>query len=231
MIKVIATKYPLLLVMAAGILAFIAVLVFTGGAVRASERDDRIESSFKKTCVYNTYLKDEDIKISCKDGAVTLSGAVADETHKPMAQGVAGALPGVTSVDNRIIVKDERPPKTSDTWISVRVKAELLYRRNVSATRTKVYVKDGVVTLKGVAASQAQKDLTAEYTKKIDGVKGVRNEIIASKGLQTTGETQREKIDGPSITAWVKGSLLAQRSTSELNAKITTDDGVFTVFG
>jgi hyperosmotically inducible protein len=211
MIKVIRTKYPLLLVMAAGFLAFIAVLVFTGRAVRAFERDDRIESSFKKTYEYKAYLKDEDIQINCKDGAVTLSGAVADETHKPMAQGVAGALPGVTSVDNRITVKSERPVKSSDTWISVEVKAALLYRRNVSATMTKVYVKDGVVTLKGVAASQAQKDLTAEYAKNIAGVKGVQNEIVASKGLDTTGEMQSKTIDDAPITAPVRGSSLAHR--------------------
>jgi len=85
MIKVIKKKYPLLLVMAAGILAFVAVLVFTGGAVRASERDDRIESSFKKSYMYNTYLKAEDIQITCKDGAVTFSGAVADESRWPRA--------------------------------------------------------------------------------------------------------------------------------------------------
>lgn len=207
MLKAIMSKYPLLLVMAAGILAFVAVLVFAGEAVRASERDDRVESSFKKTYVYNTYLKDEDIKISCKDGAVTLSGAVADETHKPMAQGVAGALPGVTSVENRITVKSEQPAKSSDTWISMKVKAALLYRRNVSATRTKVYVKDGIVTLKGVAANQAQKDLTAVYAKNIAGVKGVQNEIVASKGLETTVEMQGEEDDG----AQVRGSLLAHR--------------------
>jgi hyperosmotically inducible protein len=211
MIKVMKTKYPLLLVMAAGILAFVAVLVFAGGAVRASERDDRVESSFKKTYVYNTYLKDEDIQISCKDGAVTLSGAVADETHKPMAQGVAGALPGVTSVDNRIIVRSEQHAKSPDTWISVKVKAALLYRRNVSGTKTKVYVKDGIVTLKGVAANQAQKDLTTVYAKNIAGVKGVQNEIVTSKGLETTGETRGEEIDDAPITAPVRGSLQARR--------------------
>ena len=211
MIKVIKKKYPLLLVMAAGILAFVAVLVFTGGAVRASERDDRIESSFKKSYMYNTYLKAEDIQITCKDGAVTLSGAVADETHKPMAQGVAGALPGVTSVDNRITIKGEQPAKSSDMWISVKVKAALLYHRNVSATNTEVYVKDGIVTLKGMAANQTQKDLTTEYAKNIAGVKGVRNEIVASKGLGTAGETQSVKIDNAPITAPVKGSLLAHR--------------------
>ena len=169
--------------------------------MRAADTDDRIESSFTKTYVYKTYLKDEHIKITSKDGAVTLSGDVYNETHKPMAQDVAEALPGVTTVDNRIELKGDHPAENSDTWISMKVKAELLYHRHVSGTKTEVYVKDGIVTLKGVAASQAQKDLTGEYAKKIDGVKGVRNEIVASKGLQTTGETQAEKIDGASITA------------------------------
>jgi len=225
MIRVSKINYPLALVLAAGVLAF------TCAPARASETDSRIESSFKKTYVYKTYLKDEHIKISSKDGAVTLSGNVADATHKPMAQDVTEALPGVTSVDNRITVKGEQPAESSDTWISMKVKAALLYRRNVSGTKTEVYVKDGVVTLKGVAASQAQKDLTTEYAKDIDGVKGVQNEIAVSTSLGTRGETTGEKVDDASITAQVKGSLLAHRSTSMLKTKVTTNDGVVTVSG
>ena len=217
--------YPLALVVAAA-----AVLV-SSGPLRASETDDRIESSFKKTYVYKTYLKDEHIKISSKDGAVTLSGNVENETHKPMAQDTAEALPGVTTVDNRIEIKGDRPAESSDTWISMKVKAALLYRRNVSGTKTEVYVKDGVVTLKGVAANQAQKDLTTEYAKDIEGVKGVENEIVVSKNLDTRGETTGEKIDDASITAQVKGSLLSHRSTSMLRTKVTTNDGVVTVSG
>jgi len=134
-------------------------------------------------------------------------------------------------VDNRIEIKGDRPTQNSDTWISMKVKAALLYRRNVSGTKTEVYVKDGIVTLKGVAANQAQKDLTAEYAKDIDGVKSVQNEIIVSKSLETQGETLGEKIDDASITAQVKGSLLTHRSTSMLNTKVTTTDGVVTVSG
>ena len=225
MIRVAKINYPLALVLAAGVLAF------TSAPVRASETDSRIESSFKKTYVYKTYLKDEHIKISSKDGAVTLSGNVADETHRPMAQDVAEALPGVTSVDNRIEFRGDRPAEKSDTWISMKVKAALLYRRNVSGTKTEVYVKDGVVTLKGVAASQAQKDLTTEYAKDIDGVKSVANEITVSPSLGTRGETTGEKVDDASITAQVKGSMLAHRSTSMLKTKVTTNDGVVTVSG
>jgi hyperosmotically inducible periplasmic protein len=113
----------------------------------------------------------------------------------------------------------------------MKVKAALLYRRNVSGTKTEVYVKDGVVTLKGVAATQAQRDLTTEYAKDIDGVKGVENEIAVSANLDTRGETSGEKIDDASITAEVKGSLLSHRSTSVLNTKVTTNNGVVTVSG
>jgi osmotically-inducible protein OsmY len=209
----------------------VAALVGSSTLLRAADTDDRIESSFTKTYVYKTYLKDEHIKITSKDGAVTLSGDVYNETHKPMAQDTAEALPGVKSVDNRIEIKGDQPAQSSDTWISMKVKAALLYRRNVSGTKTEVYVKDGVVTLKGVAANQAQKDLTTEYAKDIDGVKSVQNEIIVSASLQTRGETTGEKIDDASITAQVKGSLLSHRSTSMLSTKVSTTDGVVTVSG
>jgi osmotically-inducible protein OsmY len=230
MMKVIRRNYPLALVMAAGALAFAAVLVFTSGPVRASETDDRIESAFKKTYVYKTYLKDERIKISSKDGAVILAGTVADETHKPMAQNTAEALPGVKSVDNRIEVTGERPAESSDTWISMKVKSALLFHRNVSATGTEVYLKDGNVTLKGEAANQAQKDLTTEYAKDVEGVKSVKNEMTVAT-TSPKPETLGEKIDDASITAQVKGSLLSHRSTSVLNTKVSTTDGVVTLGG
>jgi len=217
--------FPLALVVA------VAAVLASSGPLRASETDDRIESSFKKSYVYKTYLKDEHIKISSKDGAVTLSGDVYNETHKPMAQNTAEALPGVTSVDNRITVVGDQPAESSDTWISVKVKSALLYRRNVSGTKTEVSVKDGVVTLRGAAASQAQKDLTTEYAKDIVGVKSVSNEMTVSKIVEKPGETVSEKIDDASITAEVKGSLLSHRSTSMLSTKVSTTDGVVTVSG
>ena len=217
--------YPLALVMAT------AVLLGSSVALRASETDDRIESSFKKSFVYKTYLKDEHIKISSKDGAVTLSGSVFNDTHKPMAQDVAEALPGVKSVDNRIEFTGDRAAENSDTWISMKVKSALLYRRNVSGTKTEVYVKDGIVTLKGEAANQAQKDLTAEYAKDIVGVKDVKNEMTVAKTPAKPDQTVGEKIDDASITAQVKATLLSHRSTGVLRTKVETNDGVVTLGG
>jgi osmotically-inducible protein OsmY len=209
----------------------VATLVGSSTPVRASETDTRIESSFKKSYVYKTYLKDEHIKISSKDGAVTLSGAVADQTHKPMAQDVAEALPGVTTVDNRIEVTGDRPTENSDTWVSMKVKTALVFHRNVNAHKTEVYVKEGVVTLKGEAASQAQKDLTTEFAKDVDGVKSVNNEMTVAANPEKPGETMGEKIDDASITAQVKMTLLSHRSTGVLRTKVSTTDGVVTLAG
>ena len=70
-----------------------------------------------------------------------------------------------------------------DTLLSIKVKAALLFHRNVSALRTGVNVKDGVVTLTGQADSQAEKDLAAEYANDVEGVKQVNNNItIAPAG-------------------------------------------------
>ncbi len=231
MMKVIRTHYPLALVMTAFVLGFAAVLVFTSGPVRAAETDDRIESAFKKTYVYKTYLKDEHIKISSKDGAVTLSGAVANETHKPMAQDTVEALPGVKSVDNRIEVTGDRPAENSDTWLSMKVKSALLFHRNVSASGTEVYLKEGNVTLKGEAASQAQRDLTTEYAKDVEGVKNVKNEMTVATTSTKPDQTIGEKIDDASITAQVKMTLLSHRSTGVLRTKVETNDGVVTLGG
>ena len=113
---------------------------------------------------------------------------------------------------------------------ATKVKTALVFHLNVNAHKTEVYVKEGVVTLKGEAASQAQKELTTEFTKDIDGVKEVKNEMTVSpneKPDSAVGET----IDDASITAEVKGALQSHRSTSVLNTRVTTTEGIVTLGG
>jgi hyperosmotically inducible protein len=198
--------------------------------VHASKTDDRIESSARKSYVFKTYLKADDIKIQSKDGVVTLTGSVSEESHKSLAGETIAGLPGVKTVDNKLEVKGERPAENSDTWLMMKVKTTLLFHRSVSGSKTEVNVKDGIVTLQGEATSQAQKDLTTEYAKDIDGVKEVKNEMVVSK-LSKTTRSVSEKIDDASITAQVKMTLLYHRSTSALNTSVTTRKGVVTLSG
>ena len=180
------TMYRLVVMMVAAV----ALLVLSV-PVHASKMDHRIESSAKKSYVFKTYLKGDDIKIQSKDGAVTLTGTVSEESHKSLAQETVAGLPGVKSVDNRLEVKGTPPAENSDAWITTKVKTMLLFHRNVSAM-TEVNTKDGIVTLQGKATSQAQKDLTTEYAKDVEGVKDVKNEMTVGKDLEKDANGRRK---------------------------------------
>ncbi|MBF0485081.1 MAG: BON domain-containing protein [Candidatus Omnitrophica bacterium] len=221
-------NYSVLVVSVAATLLFIAAFVLVA---MASEMDSRIESSAQKSYVYKTYLKDDTITIQSKDGAVTLVGSVAEEFHKSLAQETVENLPGVKSVDNQLVLKGESPVENSDGWLGMKVKTALLFHRNVNAFKTEVDVKDGVVTLKGEALSQAQKDLAGEYAKDVDGVKDVKNEMSLAKASNNNAETLGEKIDDASITAQIKMALLSHYSTSAVNTKVVTTNGVVTISG
>jgi len=213
------------------ILVAASVLLLAGSAVRASETDSRIEASAKKSYVFKTYLADDAIKTESKNGVVTLTGTVAQESHIGLARETVSGLPGVKSVDNQLTVKGESPAEHSDSWIGMKVKSALLFHRNVRATKTGVDVKDGVVSLSGEASSLAQKELTAEYAQDVEGVKEVKNKMTVAKTPAESDETIGEKVDDASITAQVKMSLLSHRSTSALKTKVETTDGVVTLTG
>jgi osmotically-inducible protein OsmY len=113
----------------------------------------------------------------------------------------------------------------------MKVKTALLFHRNVSASGTTVYTRDGVVTLEGVADSEAAKELTTQYAKDVDNVKEVRNNMTIAPAPAAPDATIGDKIDDASITAQVKSTLLSHRSTSAVRTTVSTADGVVTVSG
>jgi hyperosmotically inducible periplasmic protein len=211
--------------------AVAAALFLTVLPLRASDADDQMESSFKNTYVYKTYLHDDAIKVEAKTGVVTLTGTVANEYHKTLAQDTVAGMPGVTRVDNQLATKAEVAADKADTWIERKLTFALLFHRHVNASKTTIAVKDGVVTLRGEASSMAQKELTAEYAMDIEGVKDVKNEMTVAGKPESADRTVDEKIDDASITAQVKMALLTHHSTSAINTSVQTRNGEVTLGG
>lgn len=211
------------------ILAAVALFMLSVPA-QASQMDDRIEATARNSYIFKTFLQDDDIKIVSSDGNVTLTGIVADNFNKSLAQETLAGIPGVKNVDNKLGIKGESPTANSDAWIRDKVKASLLFHRSVNGLKIEVNVKDGIVNLRGGAESLAQKELAAEYARDVDGVKGVNNEMILIKTAKKT-QTVGQKIDDVSITAQVKLSLLYHRSTSAMNTKVETNNGDVTLYG
>ena len=63
---------------------------------------------------------------------------------------------------------------TSDTWITTKVKADLVTEKGIPGTDIKVETNKGVVSLSSmVPVTEAQKDIAVAIAKKIKGVKAV----------------------------------------------------------
>ena len=217
------------------LIATVASLFFIGTPLFASRTDDRIESSARQTFVFRTFLKEDDIKIQLKNGVATLTGTVFDESHAFMAGDIVASLPGVAEVENKLIEYGEAPAVNTDAWLIGKVKFILLLHRSVNAAGTEVIARNGTVTLRGKAGSMAQKDLTTEYVKDVEGVNNVKSEMTVSgpgpEPGRKTMDTPGEAIDDVSITVLVEMTLLNHRSTSALTPIVLTKEGVVRLRG
>lgn len=121
---------------------------------------------------------------------------------------------------------DKKAVDRPDAWITGKVKTSLMFHRSVSGLKTEVDTTSGVVTLRGEAENQAQKDLATEYALEIEGVKKVDN-MMTVKGERTI----ENRIDDATITTRVKSALLTRRSTSAINTSVKTSGGVVILTG
>lgn len=66
----------------------------------------------------------------------------------------------------------------TDTWITTKVKAELLTTKDVSGMEIKVETVNGVVALSGTVASKVEADRAIAAAKAIKGVKNVDSSAL-----------------------------------------------------
>jgi len=76
---------------------------------------------------------------------------------------------------------DSAEPVT-DTWITTKVKSDLLASSNVSGTDVKVETVNGVVSLSGTVATKAEHDKAVTTAKNIKGVKSVDSKALMVAG-------------------------------------------------
>ena len=206
-------------------------ILFAESVPLQASTDGRIKSSAHKSYVFKTYLKGDNIKIQSKDGIVTLTGTVSEESHRSMAEETMMGLPGVKSVNNQLSVKASPPSANSDAWIRERVRNTLLVHRSVSFANTDVLVTDGKVTLRGEATSEAQKQLTTEYARDVFGVKDVDNQMTVTAHPAKPYRTKGQKVDDASITTQAMMSLRYHHGADVFDTKVSTHKGVVTLAG
>ncbi|HIC7614947.1 TPA: molecular chaperone OsmY [Citrobacter freundii] len=143
--------------------------------------DSTITAKVKAALVDHDSIKSTDISVKTDQKVVTLSGIVESQAQAEEAVKVAKGVEGVTSVSDKLHVRDSKETSVKgyagDTAITSEVKAKLLADDIVPSRKVKVETTDGVVQLSGSVDSQAQSDRAESIAKAIDGVKSVKNDL------------------------------------------------------
>ena len=143
--------------------------------------DSTITAKVKAALVDHESIKSTDISVKTDQKVVTLSGFVESQAQAEEAVKVAKGVEGVTSVSDKLHVRDSKETSVKgyagDTAITSEVKAKLLADDIVPSRKVKVETTDGVVQLSGTVDSQAQSERAESIAKAIDGVKSVKNDL------------------------------------------------------
>ena len=119
-------------------------------------------------------LKESNIDVTSFNGVVLLTGQVSDNDLRNLAGRTAQQVHSVRQVYNEIQVRGTTSvlARTSDTWLTTKVKGALLADKEVDSGRIKVVTENGVVYLMGLLTRQEAEN-AAEKTRTVGGVQKV----------------------------------------------------------
>lgn len=143
--------------------------------------DSGITAKVKAALVDDETIKSTDISVKTDKKVVTLSGFVESQAQAEKAVAVAKKVEGVSSVSDKLHVRDSKDESVKgyagDAATTSELKAKLLADDIVPSRMIKVETTDGVVQLSGTVENQAQSERAESIAKAIDGVKSVKNDL------------------------------------------------------
>ena len=119
------------------------------------------------------------IEAEVKDGVVDLEGEVWSLSHKRLAGALAWWVPGSIDVINSIEVVPSE--SDNDDEVSDALRLILEKDRLVDAASLRISTRDWIVTLEGVAGSNAEREAAEDDAWFTWGVNGVVNNIIVDR--------------------------------------------------
>jgi len=210
-------------------------------AVREAASDASITAQIETTFLFNRHLSPFNINTTTTDGVVTLTGSVADEIQRELAQGIAASVADVKSVTNNITVMgtilSPRPKRTwrqriDDMTVSASIRSRLLYHKEFKGLNIGVGSELGTVTLFGVVGSEAQSKRIAKIADETHGVIEVKNELtIRAKEERDAISNVGRQFSDEWIEKRVETAIVLNRHLSVRGLNVEVDDGICILTG
>jgi osmotically-inducible protein OsmY len=164
-------------------------------------------------------FKPAELGVEVDAGVVTLVGTVTSYAKLAAAAEIAGDVPGVKDVANKLIVEIAPYAVRDDTRIAQAVRTALEWDATVPEERIDSVVRHGVVTLKGTVDFWYERQAAAETVRKLLGVKSVDDHIVIATPERGDGAIEEE----------VRRALMRRFPLHGLDA--TVDRGIATLTG
>jgi osmotically-inducible protein OsmY len=221
-----------------------------GGPVRDAWVKSKLESSY----ALDDNLSALDIDTDVDGGHVTLSGTVASEDQRQMAEEVALGIEGVSAVDNQLMVAaeagtpeavadddsgsavdDDSGSAVGDSWVKSKLESSYAVNDDLSALDIDTDVEGGHVTLSGTVASEDQRQMAEEVALGIEGVSAVDNQLMVEADAGTTeavaDDDSGSAVGDAALTAQVKSKLIGDDSIEGTDIDVDTQGSVVTLRG
>ena len=165
-----------------GCIGVAAVGVGAGAAVAQDRRtpgsyidDGLIEQKVRAAIRGEEILRDRShVNVTSFNGLVLLTGQAPGESLRNRVTEIARDIPKVRAVQNEISLgaPSSIASRTSDSWITAKVKTSMFTDKALNATLVKVVTENGVVYLMGLI-KQSEGERAAEIARRVGGVQRV----------------------------------------------------------
>ena len=137
------------------------------------------DQSIETKAIVNVHDSDKEydkchVVVVSYNGFVLLAGQVTSEELKIRAAKVIREIPSVKHVYNEleIAAPSSKMTRTSDTWITTKIKSKLLANPDIPGLRVKVVTENGIVFLLGLLNSEEAKRV-GEISSEVKGVQRI----------------------------------------------------------
>ena len=151
--------------------------------------DKQLQKSVSAALEWAPDVSSAHIGVAAKDGVVTLTGHVDRYAEKVAAERVASRIKGVRAIAEEIEVHYLGQATTDDEAIAVKAANILSWDTMLPSGRIAVKVEHGWVSLTGEVDWQYQRVLAEQDMHRLNGVKGISNQIELAKQVQPADVT------------------------------------------
>jgi len=176
--------------------------------------DEKIKRDIRDQFDWDSRVDVSDIKVEVSDGRVNLSGKVTGHTAREAAATIAGAIPGVLTVNNHIaVLYPAHVSIPTDPEILAALMNALKVSPAIDESKIQLSVDKGIVTIKGTVDSLWKMSKVENTAYDVLGVVEVVNELAVvptttlrdeqiAQSIQSAFERNRH-IDPDTVTARV----------------------------